>query len=59
MKPGSVVSYCIENFIALFYFKKKHVRKSVFRIRIGSGLNLFSGSEFGIRIQEGKNGPQK
>jgi hypothetical protein len=27
MKPGSVVSYCIKNFIALFYFKRKLVKK--------------------------------
>jgi hypothetical protein len=29
------------------------------RIRIGSGFNRVSGSGFGIRIQEGKNEPQK
>jgi hypothetical protein len=29
------------------------------RIRIGSGFNQVSGSRFGIRIQEGKIGPQK
>jgi hypothetical protein len=33
---------------------------AVFRIRIGSGFNQISGSgsEFGIRIPEGKNDPQ-
>jgi hypothetical protein len=35
----------------------------VLRIRIGSGFNQVSGSQFGIRIQiqiqEGKNNPQK
>jgi hypothetical protein len=35
------------------------VHCAVFRIRIGSGFSVWSVTRFRIRIQEGKNHPQK
>jgi hypothetical protein len=43
------------------YRRKVILLKAVFRIRMGSGFNWVSGfgPGLGIRIQAGKNGPQK